>query len=113
MFMTRSRILATAALALGFVASPVAAQDATQMYECVAQDRVAGQSEPSLTSPPMRISNSEELRVVEEGGRAYASIGQGEPIPEWIALYDAPARDDSSFLGYYLSSDFTCSSVGN
>lgn len=35
----------------------------------------------------MRVSDGQYLRIVEEGGRAYTSIGQGEPIPEWIELY--------------------------
>ena len=49
-----------------------------------------------------------EPRDIEIGDPADAGVEKDKPLPEWLELFGALRGHGSSFLGFYLSKDFTC-----
>lgn len=89
---------------------PVTQASAAQLYECVAQKRLAGREEPSVESAQSRLPDG-QLRYLEKGDPGYASFAEAEPLPDWIGLFGAQNGHASSFLGFYRSKDFRCKKI--
>lgn len=81
-----------------------------QMYECVAQKRLAGREEPQASSAQTQLPDGTP-RYLDRGDPAYAGVEKGTPLPEWLELFGALRGHGSSFLGFYLAKDFECRKV--
>lgn len=110
-----SLFLIAVAAAAAPVIAPALAQDGrvqtaqTQQYQCTALERAGGHEEPSLTSPPMRMTDG-RLRILEENQKAYASWAS-DGTPGWIALYSSSEGGADAFLGHFPSESFKCEAV--
>lgn len=89
---------------------PVTPASAAQLYECVAQKRLAGREEPTPESAQSRLPDG-QLRYLQKGDPGYASFDNGVQLPDWIGLFGAQNGHAGSFLGFYRSEDFRCEKV--